>query len=73
MELIQAGSVVDSTHTDSHGSFRLSGEPGVFTIRATTGHGMPGKTARKITLTAGTESRLRLLVDTGIRIPLTAR
>jgi hypothetical protein len=72
VELMQAGSVFDSTHTNFHGRFRLSGKPGRFTIRAITTHGLPGKAEQGIRLTAGTDSRLRLLLDTNIRNPLTA-
>ena len=67
VELVNGSDVVARARTGSDGTFRLSAAPGSYTVRAALTGGYQSETSAPVTLRAGDEASVTLLLDTGIR------
>lgn len=61
------GVVETTTRTNSTGDYRLTVEPGQYTVIATNVGGYPSHAQRWVTVAAGQQATVDLVVDTGIR------
>lgn len=60
-------SLVASTHADDLGRYRLTVDPGDYTIVATNVGGFRSATQRRVTVAANSSTTVDLVVDSGIR------
>jgi len=66
VELLRAGRVVQTTHTDATGHFGFAASPGTYVLRATNVGGYRSTVARAVVVSAST-APVTLTVDSGIR------
>jgi hypothetical protein len=64
---LRGTSVVTTTMTDSGGRYRLTVDPGDYTVLATNAGGYRSTASRRVTALAGEQTTVDLVVDTGIR------
>lgn len=67
VELVRGSEVVASTRTDAEGGFRLSAAAGSYVARARSSSGLPSESTTPVTLRAGAQTSVTLMLDTGIR------
>jgi hypothetical protein len=59
--------LVKKIHTGPHGGFRAELAPGRYRLNPQSGHPFPSCDSRKVTVKAGTFTRIQLVCDSGIR------
>ncbi|MGI8613528.1 MAG: carboxypeptidase-like regulatory domain-containing protein [Nocardioidaceae bacterium] len=67
VQLMRGDAVVAQTRTSPGGAFRLTVDPGAFTVRVSNPGRYPSQATRQVTLTSGATATLRLVLDSGIR------